>query len=128
VNRLYTLDGREHHPIHRMCDTRALCSAVSLSPTPCCCSSTSSLSTDVYFSFPPFSLPVVVLRSFSFLGCADIGTCEENGWGPCAAGTGAAGEDNAQAHSAPVPPSACRMLASSTMRWRCVGVSGIGSL
>jgi hypothetical protein len=36
----------------------------------------------VDFSFPPFSLPGVLLRSFSFPGCADIGTYHEKGRGP----------------------------------------------
>ncbi|KAJ7343946.1 hypothetical protein DFH08DRAFT_215910 [Mycena albidolilacea] len=83
VSRVYTLDGREHHPIHRA-DNRHMLMLRRVpvrraSPRPLAASAPLTPSTDTNLSFPPFLLPGVVLRSISFPGCADVRTCDEKG-------------------------------------------------
>jgi hypothetical protein len=136
VSRVYTLDGREHHPIHRAGNRYVLVvrrvPVRRASPRPPAASAPRTPSTDTNLSFPPFLLPGVVLRSisfpFSFPGCADARTCDEKGERPYMMGAGAAADLEARPPSVPAPPSACSMLAGCAMRWRRVGVGGIGSL
>ncbi|KAJ7843154.1 hypothetical protein B0H13DRAFT_1909554 [Mycena leptocephala] len=76
-------------------------------------------------SLSPSSPPsACAARSLSFArcGCPDSGKAVE--------GAAAAVPEGAQAHSAPapVPPSAYRILASCAMRWRWLGMGGMGSL
>ncbi|KAF8132650.1 hypothetical protein K438DRAFT_1787921 [Mycena galopus ATCC 62051] len=53
---------------------------------------------------------------------ADVGTCEGKAGVLCAEGMDATEDVNADAQSAPMPPSTCKIFASGVIRWRCIGV------